>query len=406
VAHDVRIITEDEHKQWFDHLGRAFFQHHAEGLAEFYWPQYEPGRARAAFEGTEIVGTLRSFGTELTVPGPTGIRSSALTAVSVAPTHRRKGILRSMLLPDLADSKERGEPVGILTASEFPIYGRFGYGPATEYASYEIATTDLHMLRASEGSFEMVDLATMRKQGPPIFDRFRTVQPGSIERDDAWWDSATRQVEVPGKEPRKGFQAIYRSSAGDPEGYVWYAGKFDGTHIPVKGTLTIEEMVATTPEAQQAIWEFCFNVDLATTTVAPHRSLDELLYFLVDDARKIRQLTRTDFLWVRVLDAAPALEGRRYVADGRIVLEVIDDLGFTSGRFELVVADGSASCRATAASPDLTASVQGLGSAYLGGVSWAKLSDAGQVDEHERGSLALADRMFMSARAPWCTTHF
>ena len=52
----------------------------------------------------------------------------------MAPTHRRQGLLRRMLEPDLAASKERGEPVGMLIAAEFPIYGRFGYGSAADHA--------------------------------------------------------------------------------------------------------------------------------------------------------------------------------------------------------------------------------------------------------------------------------
>ena len=406
VSIDVRLVNDAEHAAWLDQLGLAFFQHHKPGASEYYRSTSETGRTRGAFDGDAVVGTLRSFGTELTVPGPRGVRASALTAVSVAPTHRRQGLLREMILGDLQDSKARGEVVSVLLASEYPIYGRFGYGPATEYASYEVATTDLRFLAPSEGTFELVDLASMRKYAPPIFEQFRKAQHGSIERDDAWWDRATRQVEVPGAEPRKGFQAVYRGSSGELEGYVFYEGKIEWSQLPAKGTLTIEEMVATTPAAYQAIWEFCFNVDLATTTVASNRSLDEALPFLLEDARKVRLTARTDLLWVRVLDACATLAGRRYFDDGRLVLEVSDDLSFASGRVELVADGDNSACRATTKTPHLTVPVQALGSAYLGGVSWTKLADAGLADEHVPGALALADRMFVAPRAPWCTTFF
>ena len=67
----------------------------------------------------------------MTVPGGVG-SCAALTNVTVAATHRRRGLLTAMLTRDLADSVERGEIVGALIAAEYPIYGRFGYGPAVE----------------------------------------------------------------------------------------------------------------------------------------------------------------------------------------------------------------------------------------------------------------------------------
>ena len=61
--------------------------------------------------------------------------TAALTNVTVAPTHRRRGLLRRMITNDLRSAADRGEPVGIPIASEYPIYGRFGYGAAAEGAS-------------------------------------------------------------------------------------------------------------------------------------------------------------------------------------------------------------------------------------------------------------------------------
>jgi predicted acetyltransferase len=402
----VRLVNDAEYAAWLDQLGLAFFHHHKPGVSDYYLSISEPGRSRGAFDGDAVVGSLRSFGTELTTPGPRGVRASALTAVSVAPTHRRRGVLRRMITEDLEESKGRGEVVSVLLASEYPIYGRFGYGPATEYAVYEVSTTDLRFLAPCEGSLELVDLAALRKHAPPIFERFRTTQPGSIGRDDAWWDRWTRQVEVPGEEPRKEFQAVYRGKSGELEGYVSYGGKIEWTQKPARGTVTIEEMVATTPAAYQALWEFCFNVDLATTTVAPNRSVDEVLPFLVDDARKVRLTTRTDFLWVRILDACAALSGRQYFDDGRLVLEVSDDLSLASGRYAISASGASSTCDPTDEAPHLTVPVRALGSAYLGGVSFAKLAAAGLAREHVVGALALADRMFLAARSPWCTTYF
>jgi predicted acetyltransferase len=406
VSLDIRLVTDTEHQAWLDQLARAFFEHNAEGASEYYLSGSDPGRSRGAFDEGTVVGTLRSFASELTVPGPRTVPASALTAVSVAASHRRRGLLTGMLEPDLRESAERGEAVSILLASEYPIYGRFGYGPATERVKYDVSTTGLGFMRPSEGAVEFVDLRRLRELAPPVYERFRAEMPGSITRRDDWWDRVTRQVEVPGEEPWKGFQAVYRSPAGNVEGYVLYEGKPDWTTVFTSGALSIHELLAETPAAYQALWEFCFNVDLLNTTVASNRAPDEVLPFLVDDARKLRVVARGDFLWVRVLDTCAALAARRYSTEGRLVLEVQDHLSLASGRFALEGSPGDASCTPTTDAADLTMPIRALGATYLGGVSWTRLAAAGLIDEHRPGALSLADSMFLTTRAPWCTTHF
>ena len=77
-----------------------------------------------------ICGTFRSWASELTVPGGARLPAAAVSAVCVLPTHRRRGIMRSMVAAEHGAARERGEAFGLLYAAEYPIYGRFGYGPA------------------------------------------------------------------------------------------------------------------------------------------------------------------------------------------------------------------------------------------------------------------------------------
>ena len=131
---EVRTITEDELEAWGTSMARGFMRvSPAEGDHEFRRGHTELDRAWAAFDGTSVVGTLRSFPTPLTLPGGTSVTSAALTAVTVTATHRRQGLLTRMITGDLDSSVDKGEPVGILIAAEFPIYGRFGYGSAADH---------------------------------------------------------------------------------------------------------------------------------------------------------------------------------------------------------------------------------------------------------------------------------
>ncbi|CAM5662444.1 GNAT family N-acetyltransferase OS=Streptomyces microflavus OX=1919 GN=G3I39_05655 PE=3 SV=1 [Streptomyces microflavus] len=69
-----------------------------------------------------------AYSFRLTVPGARRCLAG-VTAVSVAGTHRRRGLLRTMMRRQLDDVRSWGEPLAVLTASEPAIYGRFGTGP-------------------------------------------------------------------------------------------------------------------------------------------------------------------------------------------------------------------------------------------------------------------------------------
>src|SRR6476660_901051 len=103
---------------------------HPESLTA--WRSLMPSEGTVlACDGGDIVGMAHYLDMRLTVPGGAVLPMAGVTIVGVAPTHRRRGILRTMyseLHNRIADAHY---PVAGLTASEGGIYGRFGYGPAT-----------------------------------------------------------------------------------------------------------------------------------------------------------------------------------------------------------------------------------------------------------------------------------
>src|ERR671939_1180290 len=81
-------------------------------------------------EDGAVVGAAGAFPFDLTIPGG-HVAAAGITLVGVLPTHRRRGILRSMMRAQLDAVHERDEPVAYLWASENQIYARFGYGIAS-----------------------------------------------------------------------------------------------------------------------------------------------------------------------------------------------------------------------------------------------------------------------------------
>ena len=130
---DVRTIQKDELPAWTEAAPRRASSATPARARPTSWPSSSTSTApSAAFDGDRVVGTLRSFTTDLTVPGGQ-VSCAALTNVTVTGTHRRRGLLTRMITRDLADSRRPGRGRRRRSiAAEYPIYGRFGYGPAVE----------------------------------------------------------------------------------------------------------------------------------------------------------------------------------------------------------------------------------------------------------------------------------
>jgi hypothetical protein len=77
------------------------------------------------------IGTAATHSFELTLPGETLVPALGVTAVGVLPSHRRQGVLSTMMAHQLADLRARGAFLSVLLSAEATIYERFGYGPAT-----------------------------------------------------------------------------------------------------------------------------------------------------------------------------------------------------------------------------------------------------------------------------------
>jgi len=406
---EIRTITPDEFTAWVGALQAPFFTTGpVEAEAEFRRPHTDFERVLGAFDGAHVVGTWRSFASSIAVPGSTSIPADAVSMVTTLPTHRRRGVLTGMMTSGLQAAAERGEPVSILISSEYPIYGRFGYGPAAENAAYRIDTRAVRFLpgRGTDGTVELVTSGDLRELAPLIFERFRRAQPGAISRRDVWWDIDLGLVEMPGHEHSKGWCVVMRGTDGAADGYARYHAEEKWDEGRPQSTIFLDDLVAATPVAYAKLWRFICEVDLVTTVRAVGRSVDEVLPWLLEDARAVRQTTRSDYLWLRVLDVGRALASRRYLAEGRLVLEVDDPAGFAAGRYVLDGGPDGAECRATDAEPDLCLPVASLGELYLGGTTARLLAAAGLIEERRRDGVRRADAMFRSAVTPWCNTHF
>lgn len=319
--------------------------------------------------------------------------------VTVQVTHRRSGVLRSMMTSHLDEALERGDAAAALWASDSAIYGRFGYGMAAFNTKLEIDRrhTEFHRLAAVPAPVELVDADTLRPAAIEVYDRLRTVIPGMMTKSDGWWD----RIFWDRPANRGGATAARHglvTEDGRPTGWVRYRLKDTEGHGHPAQDVLVSQMYAVTPEAWAGLWQHVLSHDFGNTIKADLRPIDDPIHSLLRGMRRVRT-TRYDGLFVRVLDVSAALESRTYSGSGTIDFEVVDPLGLAAGRYRLDT-DGDESEVTRTENATLTLDVEDLGALVLGGRSAVELANAGRI-RGPQSDVALMDRLFRSAPQPW-----
>ncbi|MET8248519.1 GNAT family N-acetyltransferase [Streptomyces sp. NPDC005202] len=411
---DVRLITEAEIPDWLRALNTGFLRTPDVSDREIAdcRSYIVPSRTLGTFDAHRCVATFRSFPQELTAVGGTPVPADAITNVTVTATHRRRGLLTRMMAQELAAAKERGDVVATLIAAEYPIYGRYGFGPATWTTKWTVdvprAGLDPRWSGPEDGGrIDLVDSEDVRKIGPELHERLRRIQPGAVNRTERWWQVSTGALRVDRVAWTEPFHAVYRGADGTVEGLVTYVcdNHWGDAKQPLD-TAKVKDLIAVTPAAERALWRHLCSIDWITQVKSGRRAPDDLLPLFLPDPRAARITTQADFLWVRILDVVRALEARTYEGAGSLVLEIVDRDGLTGGRLRLEAAADGASCTPTTQSADLTLEVGELAALWLGDESAVRLAALGRVQEERAGAARVADALLRTSRRPWCPDMF
>jgi len=358
---------------------------------------YAPGAADVL-----PVATVDSWVTPMTVPGAAGAHVDmwAISAVTVAATHRRRGIARNLLEGELRAAAAAGVPIAGLTATEATIYGRYGFG-----AAIPVSRLTVDARRAGGIALPAADGATTVEYLEPdalmaaldeVHERTRLGRAGDIPGWPLRW---RRMAGLAAGDDRA--RAVRGVRAFDAGGVTRGVLAFTLDELPDEfgADLAIRHLDAETPEALRALWAFAVNHDLIRTVRADLRPVDDPLPWLVANQRAV-QNTVHDHGWLRILDVPAALSARRYRAPLDLVLRVSDPLGLADGSWRLRIdADGKAAVDADTAAPDVELGVDALSSLYLGGVGAPTLHAAGRISASARTAAAVQDA-FGTAVAP------
>ncbi|MCP2262835.1 enhanced intracellular survival protein Eis [Promicromonospora thailandica] len=354
------------------------------------------------------------------VPGAE-LPTAGLTWVGVHPQHRRRGLLSAMIDLHLARCVERGEPLSALFAAEAAIYGRFGYGHAANDLRLDVPRgAALRDVPGAEQHTVRVEVASRERHGE-IVDRLHRAagaapagvpglnRPGWVTRETEelqavlWHDAPLHRG---GREARR---IMIVELDGEPRGYVTFRRSLAWEPTGPRGQVSTGEVVALDAAAARALWGALLDLDL-TNEVSPFvLPVDDVITQLLVNLRAAAPRT-PDNLWVRLVDVAAALAGRRYAADVDVTLAVTDSrLPANAGVYHLrAEAFGPATVDRLDGSDrldgqttaDLSLDVRELGAAYLGGTSLATLAAAGLVTVHRPEALPRASAAFGWPVAP------
>ncbi|WP_158882813.1 GNAT family N-acetyltransferase [Amycolatopsis anabasis] len=398
----LRPIREPEFVPWARMTCNVYGQDWREGALRNARTTLEFDRALAAFDGDAIVGGAAIFPRSMTVPGAV-LPVAGVTLVAVAPTHRRRGILTSLMRRQFADLHTSGEPVAALNAAEATIYGRFGYGIATRLARYR---GDKRFLRVRSdadlggGTIRLLERDEARPLVEKVYDTARLGSVGWVDRPGRFWDARLYDEEHVRDGATSLRFAVHSEPGGAVTGYALYRLKPEWDETGDVSEVRVVELAALTRQAYAAVWRFLIELD-GHFRISYEGATDEPLPHLLTDPRVLRANV-VDNLWVRLVDVGRALAARRYATPLDVVFEVEDACcPWNSGRWRLRAEGDSVTCERTRNAAELRLSPAELGAVYLGGTTFASLAAAGRVEELRPGAVARCSVAFRGEREPF-----
>lgn len=355
-------------------------------------------------------GTFAWFRKALSWGDGTTIDTQAISAVTVRPTERRRGILRRMMTHALERGVAEGYAMASLTASEGTIYRRFGFGCAIrERAVHVRRERALPFLAPTTGRVTVVTPGWLAEgTGRDVFARFHARTPGSMVRNVSTWDVALglrNGDDEPAKDVRA---AVHRPEDSDEvDGYVtWRVKERSGETV-----VEVVDLVYTTDAAYLSLWEFLLSIDLNDVVKYTRSRLDDPIVAALADNRAFDVDHEEDHVWLRVLDVVATLSSRPYAADGSLTLAVSDALGFAAGTYRLDVREARGTVTRVAddvdvAGSDIALDVADLGALLIGSVSPLTLAAAGLLRAADPAAPALLRAMLLPPRTPHGITYF
>jgi predicted acetyltransferase len=400
---EVRTPTDDDWAAMLHADGRAFGMTYADHDREEIRPVIDFSRFRVACDRAEIVGIAGSFALDVTVPGGATLPMGGVTWVSVAATHRRRGVLRRLMTACHDDIDARGEPLATLTASEGGIYERFGYGVASYARQFRIPrdrATFADEYRTPSSSVRFMADGEIAELVPSLWERARRTRVGEVSRTSAWHELDRRRRARADDGASAAFHLYHE------DGYAVYRLRQNWNLGLPANELVLLELVSATPDAHAALWQSVLETDLVGMVAGWRLALDDPLPYLLTNPRAVQTTAVVDGIWVNVRDVAAAFGARTYGTTDELVVEVVGDDARSAGRWRIAGGPDGGSCRRVRSRPDMVVPEAALGPLLYGGVRPSVLAAGRRLSARDEQVLRRADAFFTMSPLPNCQTPY
>ena len=397
-SYPISGLAGDEFLPFVRSVARAFGDTLDDRTTAHYAESGDPERALVARDGDRIVGTTTSREFHMSVPYAESVACPGVTAVAVQPTHRRRGILSTLMRAQIDALRSDGDAWTSLYASEAPIYGRFGFGVATRSQDYRIDGPWRDFVTPVEpAAIDWLDVPAALERLPGIYEAVRDAVPGMMSMPERMW---RWHLEWDPASDRGGASERQIVAIGD-RAYATYRLKPKWSDTGPDQTLRVEDCMAVDAEAHRQMWAYLLGIDLVQHVTAGLLPVDDPLpWWLAQRGRLL--VSEGDPFYVRLIDVGAALSQRGTIADADVVMEVRDAFCPWNTRRWRLEGDGSAlRCTPADAPADVVLDVRELASLSLGGVTAWELARAALVDERRSGALRRLNALLASERPPW-----
>jgi len=301
-----------------------------------------------------------------------------ISAVMAHPAYRRRGYAGKLMRAVLRDMRERGVSLSLLSPFAHAFYRIFGYELSTEDIEYKLKPADLPTspeqshLRAyrEEDLSALMDLYTAEAKRHTL----------SVRRSEAHWKKslADKDKDV----------AVYEGD-GDVEGYILY--KISGWQDrDPRRTLTVDELVAGTVRAREALLSFMAGLDPLVYGIKHFTPRGEPLHPYLSSSHVNAKIEPDQML--RLVDVEGALGYLERVSEAPLVLDISDDVipenagAYTFGDGKIV--------RGTETGESVSLDVRQLAQLYAGYLPARDLARHGLVRASSPEALDLLEALF------------
>jgi len=358
------------------------------------WEKYfDPGQnARIDLGQVHVIeedGEVRASATVLPLqsfvdgePRPMG----GISAVMVHPAYRRRGYAGELMRAVLRDMRERDVALSLLSPFAHAFYRVFGYELASEAIEYRLKPSDLptspeqRHLRA----YREDDLSSMMT----LYEAEAKRHALSVRRSQGHWKSYVAE---------KGRDVAVYGRDGSIEGYVIY--KISGwQEQDPRRTLRVDEFVAATPRAREAILSFMAGFDplVYVHGIKLSTSRGEPLHPYLKSSYVKASIDPDQML--RLVDVETALGYLELASAEPLVLDVRDDV-IPENQGEYTIGYGRVG-RGAEAEQSVSLDVRQLAQLYAGYLTVEDLARHDLLDAISPEALRLLDSLF-PVGDPW-----